>query len=308
MSPDTQSCRLCGQIAPLKVSHIIPSFVFRWFKETSATGFFRSGLCPDRRQQDGPKRSLLCESCEQRLGVWERAFADNVFSTLREGQRFEPFQYGPWFGKFAVSLSWRVLLELRSHGAYTHVPSDVMPKVDEAERVWRQFLLDRREFLSPFDQHFIPLGFIEPHTGSQLPPNINRYFARSFAMDIVHSEPQTFIFTKLPFTVLIGLIRTRKPWEWVGTRIQPGSGSFGQGKRLGLPDLLHDYTTDKAVRISEINRGLSERQRARIKESVIKNPDRVASSRTFEAMAWDVDMFGQEAFGQQSEGDHPGNE
>ena len=278
------------------MSHIIPDFIVRWMKKTSATGFFRFGLMPDKRQQDGFKRELLCKSCEGRLSVWERAFAEKVFRPLSEGQGFEPFEYGPWLAKFAVSLSWRVLLEIRAIGPIAHVPADVLPKVDEAEAVWRSFLLEKRVYLSPFDHHLIPLGFVDSQTTAELPPNINRYFACSFAIDLVYSKDQTFIYTKLPFAIVIGVIRTWKPWEWAGTQLKTEGGFFGQGKSLGMPGGLHQYITSKAKKMSELARSLSPRQQAVVDDFVDRNPDRVANSRTFEALRMDVEIFGKAAF------------
>ena len=291
-------CRLCQQARPLRISHVIPKFVFRWINNTSATGFFRFGLNPNKRQQDGLKQPLLCEDCEQRLSGWERAFAEQIFVTLREGQGFEPVRHGPWLAKFTASLSWRVLLELQSFKALSHLPPEVLSEVDVAEATWRQFLLDKRVLLSPFNQHLVPLGYLASHTldDDELPPNMNRYIASTVALDLVHAEQHTFVFTKLPFAVIIGMIRSTRPWEWIGTSIQPGDGLFGIGKSITVPGGLHHYMANKARRVTEIHRGLSDRQRAVIDDFVAKNPDRVANSRTFEAMNWDVQMFGHAAF------------
>ncbi len=48
-------CRLCGKNADLQESHIIPSFVYRWLKDSSGTGYLRFGPEPNKRVQDGYK-------------------------------------------------------------------------------------------------------------------------------------------------------------------------------------------------------------------------------------------------------------
>jgi hypothetical protein len=48
----TGTCALCGENKKLRMSHIIPNFVFKWMKETSATGFLRSAENPKKRLQD----------------------------------------------------------------------------------------------------------------------------------------------------------------------------------------------------------------------------------------------------------------
>lgn len=292
----TGICRLCGKNGSLKVSHIIPKFIYRWLKETSATGYFRSGLNPDKRQQDGHKRPMLCEGCEQLFSGWERQFAESVFLPLREGQGFETFQYGPWLAKFAASLSWRVLLEVQEFGPLSHLPPELHPKISRAESFWRNFLLGERSYISPHDMHLVPLGYIASSTETALPVNINRYFARSVAMDVVFSDHHTFVYTKLPFAVIVGIVQTTKPGEWVGTRLHPDGETYGRNKSVGLPGIFGKYINDKAVRMSEIYQSISKTQKEKINDFVDKNPDQVANSKTFEAMSWDVDRFGRDAF------------
>ena len=75
----TSPCRLCGATKELQESHILPGFVFRWKKETSATGYLRFGQQPNLRVQDGVKLHLLCRDCEQRFNNWETEFANRIF-------------------------------------------------------------------------------------------------------------------------------------------------------------------------------------------------------------------------------------
>jgi hypothetical protein len=42
-------CALCHNVKELKDSHIIPAFVYRWIKETSATGYLTFSENIDRR-------------------------------------------------------------------------------------------------------------------------------------------------------------------------------------------------------------------------------------------------------------------
>ena len=63
------ACAFCGRQQALRLSHIIPKFVFDWLKRTSATGLLRVGYEVNRPAQDGFKtrRDL------SRLFVSERA-------------------------------------------------------------------------------------------------------------------------------------------------------------------------------------------------------------------------------------------
>lgn len=299
MKSPSEICALCTQPAELKVSHIIPKFVFRQMKKSSATGYFRSGINPDKRAQDGLKTRLLCDQCEQRLSSWERPFAEQVFAPLCDGKGFEPFVYGTWLTKFSVSISWRALQSLRQFGPITHLLGDSMRRLNEAESVWRSCLLEKRDFMSPYDQHLIPLGFVESPLPDGTPPNINRYFASAAAVDLVTSNHHTFVFTKLPFAVVVGIVQTTRPGEWFGTRLRPMGGTFGEGKRLQIPGVIHQYMCEKARRVSEIHRTISPRQREVMRECLLKDPERTIESMTFEATRRDVELFGKDAFSSQ---------
>lgn len=61
---------------------MLPVFVLRWMKESSAIGFLRFARELDRRVQDGEKRYWLCHDCEMLLCQWETQFAAQVFHPL----------------------------------------------------------------------------------------------------------------------------------------------------------------------------------------------------------------------------------
>ena len=67
--------------------------VFRWLKETSATGHLRNASAPNRRVQDGLKHPLLCLACERRFGSFEAAFATKLFYPVASGRTL-PNDYG----------------------------------------------------------------------------------------------------------------------------------------------------------------------------------------------------------------------
>lgn len=64
-------CRLCNKEGILINSHIIPKFIFKWHKKSSATGYLRTNLDPNKREQDGIKMRLLCNNCEALFNEWE---------------------------------------------------------------------------------------------------------------------------------------------------------------------------------------------------------------------------------------------
>ena len=58
---EVRTCALCKNKDTLQMSHIIPSFVGKWIKNTSVTGFLRQAISADIRRQDIPKKYLLCK-------------------------------------------------------------------------------------------------------------------------------------------------------------------------------------------------------------------------------------------------------
>ena len=74
-------CKLCHRVCDIQNSHIIPKFVGKWLKESSATGYFMT-LNVDgqvKRSQDIEKKPLLCKKCEGILNDFETYFANNIF-------------------------------------------------------------------------------------------------------------------------------------------------------------------------------------------------------------------------------------
>lgn len=71
------TCKLCGKIKQLKKSHIIPNSVFKalYDRGNNVPQYYKLPTEPDdpvSRDQGGIWEHLLCQSCEQRLGVWEK--------------------------------------------------------------------------------------------------------------------------------------------------------------------------------------------------------------------------------------------
>ena len=66
------ACALCQDKSELELSHIIPKFVLRYLKETSA-GFLRSAENPNTVVQDGEKHYMLCGKCEDLFSKYERS-------------------------------------------------------------------------------------------------------------------------------------------------------------------------------------------------------------------------------------------
>lgn len=288
-----RTCRLCNKSGALKYSHILPHFVFKFLKESSATGYLRSAYKPNKRDQDGPKEYMLCTKCEELFNGWETLVANEIFHPLHKNT-LNAFKYGPWLLKFAVSVSWRALTWLRERNSSFHQSKH--PMIDKALQTWQKFLLNHRSDPGSFEQHIILLDSLNSETTvDNLPPNINRYFLRAVDINVASSESAPlFIWIKMCRLGLIGLIHYEHPRHWQGTKIHVRSGTIG-GEDILLPEQVLDYLKDRARVGQKANRNLSQKQKERIEKSYNKNMGRLENSETLRAMEEDVQFFGIES-------------
>jgi hypothetical protein len=154
-------CALCGKPRELRNSHLIPDFVIRWLRDTSASGRFLGGPRPQAPIQALPTMKLLCGECEDRFSQGERLFAPRLFYPFQEGRR--RFRYGEWLLQFAVSLAWRCLTMFDDVAA-ARWPQQVAA-VQRAHEHWRDFLLGRSTQVKPYRHNllFTPAGWNLTH-------------------------------------------------------------------------------------------------------------------------------------------------
>jgi len=295
--PELGTCRLCGETRELQDSHILPAFVYKWLKETSATGFMRFGQEPNKRVQDGYKARWLCLECEQRLNAWETQFATRVFHPMNEDGSAK-VRYGNWLLKFSASVSWRTLLMMREN-QWLHDFSDQQREaVDQGLETWGAFLLGKQPHPGRFEQHLIVLGAIdgEGSTLREVPANFNRYILRTVDLDVVRSSSTAFVLSKMGKFFVVGFIDVLYPRQWVGTKINATLGTVG-GANCTLPRQFGEYLIEEAHRFAAVQRKVSDKQWARMDETMWRDLDRVARSGSMEAMRHDVRLAGRAAFG-----------
>lgn len=289
-------CRLCDTESDLQHSHILPGFIFRWVRETSANGYLRQGMTPNKRVQDGPKRYWLCKSCEGLLNRSETAFAEKLFYPyINETFRI---MYEDWLLRFCVSVSWRVLCLYQEE---TQLENNYGPKaikhIAQAELTWRSFLLGKLPHPGRFHQHIIPVGAIESMSNPKIDPspNLNRYLMRTVGFDLCQNQTMILVYSKLPRFVILGFIHTECPNEWRGTQVRLKQGRI-EPQKYHVPFTFIEYLNGRAHQQKEIAASISQRQREKSDQSFRKNVERFVGSDAFVAMQHDVEMFGDDAF------------
>ena len=288
------NCGLCEISADLRQSHIIPSFVFEWLLNTSATGFIRFGEAPNLRVQDGWKPKMLCGDCEQKFALLEKRFAESCFYPIVNGDKSQ-IHYGTWMLKFATSVSWRVLRSFKAIGGLDGFPQKILDAAEDALSTWKAFLLDEEPHPGRHEQHLILLDGIVSTSLHNVPANVNRYLLRALEIYVAYTPDSAVTYAKMGKFVLFGFIENPYPRRWKGTKINANEGRFGV-RDIELPLNVGEFIMDRARLATEKTKQISEKQRIRITETYRKDMDRAANSETIRAMTHDVLLFGDSAF------------
>ncbi|WP_176216959.1 hypothetical protein [Andreprevotia lacus] len=285
-------CLLCNKESELQLSHIIPSFVFRWLRESAGNGHLRMGTQPNLRAQDGLKRYWLCSSCEGIFSQSERYFANHIFYPYLKNSSSR-FNYDSWLIHFCTSISWRVLCFFLTEGHVASYPSAAIEQMKKAEIIWREHLLGERLHPGPHQQHLLPMDQVASVQG-KIAPNINRYLMRAIDIDLCHSHQSIFTYAKLGRFIILGFISESTPNRWRDTKVNAKNGTI-EPKSYTLPAAFGDYINHKAQRISILLGEISEKQKRKIDASFRKNIDNYIGSDAHKAMVADIELFGETA-------------
>ena len=242
MTLDT--CALCRQKKELKTSHIIPRFVGKWLKVTSATGLLRGVTDPDKRLQDISKEPLLCKDCEERLSKLETHFANQFFFPFLESKK-KSFRYDSRLMRFIISVGWRTLLV--SYDDFNQDVPGLSTYIDRAEETWRKYLLEVSNDPGPYEHHLFFFDYVTE--GKNLPKGFQWYTLRAVDATLVGNEQRVLAYSKFPWMMFGSSIYPVKLEGWEGTKIesageisQPQSikdGSFGSFL-LNRPKIFFD--------------------------------------------------------------------
>jgi hypothetical protein len=267
-------CALCGSKSPLQLSHIVPRFIAKWLKDTSATGFLRAGN-PSRRVQDTFKINLLCANCEELFSTWEKYFAEQIFYPFHEGSN--ELLYDETMMKFAISLAWR-LLRVNVFEFF-----DNPQKKEHAEialDVWKDYLLGKRTDPGPYEIHAFFLDKLDTLT-TELPDSFLWYTLRSIDVIVKSADPsQIFTYAKLPGILLVSSIYPTEFKGWNMSKVEK-EGKFALPQEITNPDTLQ-FLIDRARMTFPIP--LSEDEQKRISATMKNRKEQVLKSKTLQTL------------------------
>ena len=284
MNKNIEICKLCLKNKVLVDSHIIPKFIFKWIKETSATGYLRFSQKKNQRAQDGVKCKLLCSECESILSKFEGEFANKIFYPYVENPKVVA-RYGSWLLKFIVSLTWRSLLFAKDIKTCPFTEEQIKSS-ELALEIWRKFLLGEVDNPGIYEQHFIPFDEIIDAENVDLPSNINRYLLRGTQIDCIANKDQAFSYVKIPFFAFFGAIMIKKK-KWKSTLVHVNNGLL-HPKTYSLPGEVSSYILEASCKTERMEGDISLNQKAKIEKDINKNLEKFQSSHTFSAMKADI--------------------
>jgi len=266
-------CALCGQMGELAESHIIPDFVGKWTKKTSATGFLRSAAEPNVRVQDLDKVSLLCSKCEERFSVAEKQFSERIFKEFQD-RNADVFHYDEWLLRFVVSLNWRVAVTSQD---VRKAPVCVQKTVEQAVASWSDYLLGHSHGPG-IGKHYI-LFLKRTASPSDQVDTVQAawYSLRGIDYTVTWNSSSVIIYSKLPGIAIVSYLlpKTVKGWG-SGTRIYR-RGTIKTPQTCQSGGFLM-FLLSRALRVDTAIDQVSEAQQDKILESVLQDPARALMS------------------------------
>jgi hypothetical protein len=271
-------CRLCQSSDDLQDSHILPRFLGKYLKDTSATGYLM-GIDTEgkpSRSQDLYKMKLLCTSCESVLNQAETFFAKTIFHPFQRGN-LTNIPLDNRLGKFAVSVSLRALWIMK---VVRHPLADKWKtKLDELESEWRNYLLDTPNFTKgPNSHHILLCDESLLAVGLRNSPNLIHSIMRTSAYYIFEKFGKAYLFANLAGVQVISMISPPELPVSQGTQVYPVQ-TFGVVTPAGIGwGGYYQNLLELAQKFEAARSRLSEAQKEQTERAMNAHPGRVAKS------------------------------
>lgn len=284
-------CALCLQESDLRKSHIIPKFVGKWLKE-NGTGFLVNAEDGATRVQDTQKIHLLCGDCEEKFSKFERYFANQIFFPFHQ-KKEKSFEYDENLESFIVSLSWRALKLIGDD--FKKDNPHFSSFVDQAELHWREFLIGKKETVSPTENHILFLDYVKD-SDIPMPQGFHWYTLHSTDLTIVVNDEtkRILVYVKFPWMIFISSINPSNLKGWQETKVNKSG-------ELKIPQSIKDdwgflkFLQDRAGLALTSSSGPSpEVSQKRFLRAVEKDPQKFLESNTFRTMMVEKDTLRKE--------------
>jgi hypothetical protein len=267
----------------------------------SPTGRMRDADAINRPVQDGERLLLLCGDCEGMFGELESEQARKYDAgTIVPGAT-----YDPGFGKFVVSVLWRVGIS-RFEQLRATFPRFEAALVS-AIRTWKEFLDGNRQDLGDHLAYFLFLDHdtaakVFPYREEGRPdegpaPVLHRYLLNSVTTQFAVYDPDGYaIAWAMGNSWLMAGVIEIPPEERGGTAIDvsPAGGMFPAGQ-VDVPPIVLATLRRQSWEYLKEHGQISPRQRERIRELAARRAAQFTDQSQRLAREADIEMFGAAA-------------
>lgn len=270
-------CKLCQDSDDLQDSHILPKFVGKYLKETSATGFLTAIDTEGQpsRSQDICKTRLLCSRCESILNKAETFFANTIFHPFKQGGPMT-IPIDDRLGRFAISISLRALwvMQLVEHP----LADKWKDKLCELETEWRNYLLETPNFIMGTNSHHILLcNEALLAAGLRDNPNLILHVMRTSAFYLFEKFGKAYIFANLAGVQIISMISPSELPVSRGMQVYPNQTFGVDTPGIGWGGYFKNLT-QFSRELDAIGNSFTDAQKETIEQAMIKDPERFANS------------------------------
>ena len=195
--------------------------------------------------QDLPKKTWLCQECEQLLSRSETRFAEAVCHGIWAGRKISGSSHEEHVHRFLVSMAWRTWHWYDEHKENPFNKASNEDRLREAEEVWRTYLLGKCSDIGEFKQHMlVQSGQVADSAGRVVELN-SFYWNRGVGVDLLGDgatkEAILMVYAKIPKIAMIGVVEKEKKRYWHGTLVDPAQGDTWSDQKVIVPVVLIEY-------------------------------------------------------------------
>ena len=263
----TELCKLCCRNPLGPKSHIIPSFVIKWLKETSATGRIRQGINPNIRMQDGLKPPMFCTDCEGIISKLEKTFSEKIFTPYLSGGKMD-FEYEEWLSRYLVSQSLRCSLFWLED--FSKDRPDLSAKVLAAINHWKSCLLSDQVDRT-HQHHLIFSNFTE--ATEHFSEFVYWYLERTTDTVLLDGKNEVLAFTVYPKMIIISFVYpTGSDSGFVNTQVFEKGQIAARNQEISYPGIANTIK-ESAQFVEQSIKSVSERQQRKVDSDTQANPN-----------------------------------
>ncbi|WP_114909176.1 hypothetical protein [Haemophilus haemolyticus] len=271
MCKNIGTCRLCDtEKILLKESHIIPKFIYDWIKETSPTPYLRYSDNVNKREQDGIKVYLLCNSCEQRLSSWEDKFSREIFRKIANYRtQSKELNVSKESLLAIISIFWRKLItiDFNKNNNWELADKEYIFKLSEILKKQMLSLVVNTKI------YFLPL-FREDISGMEI---YARYFLErsvdNFDIRFLDDPHRYISLFKLPFMYFYIFNDGWDAISEINNTLELEEGIFNINNIVDAPEVLKKLICDQICFFYDMRREMNDNNLNKIRDDIKNNPN-----------------------------------